>query len=240
MYYFIYGERSSGTNILNETIKLNFEDDLLVCDMNKKHFFNFTNIENVEDCLYISIVRDPVDWINSLYRNPHLISHELFEDKIKFISSEFKTWHKNPKEKNSIFTTKIKNPRDQSYIEVDTENLDGRHIYTGQIYRNVFEMRHIKLKFMCDDMPKLLSNYIIIKYEDLIHNFENTMNKLKCAGLTPKCHNFTQIDIDKPVKPWMYCKPCRELNVTYDDFIPEFEKKFGYIINDKTINDCIN
>lgn len=239
MYYFIYGERSSGTNILHETIKLNFKDDLLKYDMDKKHFFNFTTVENVEECLYISIVRDPIDWINSLYRNPHLISCELFEDKTKFISHEFKTWDKTRKEINSIFRTKIKDPRTQKYIEVDTENLNGRHIYTDQTYKNIFEMRHIKLKFMFEDLPKLLSNYIIIKYEDLINDFENTMNKLKCAGLTPKCDKFTQIALDKPVKPWMYCKPCRELNVTYNDFIPEFEKKLGYIINDETSSECI-
>ena len=47
-------------------------------------------------------------------------------------------------------------------------------------------MRKTKLQFLIDEMPVKVKNYILIRHEDLINDFENTMNKIKQKGLTVK------------------------------------------------------
>ena len=68
----------------------------------------------------------------------------------------------------------------------NTEIMEDRHIYTGERYKNVFELRHIKHKYLLEDLPNKVKNYIFIKYEDLINNFETTMNLIKNKGLSIK------------------------------------------------------
>ena len=58
-----------------------------------------------------------------------------------------------------------------------------RNIETGKRYRNIFELRHIKNKFLVDKMPTLVKNYCLITYDDLINNFVDTMNKIKNYNL---------------------------------------------------------
>ena len=232
MNYQIFGERCSGNNLLESTLLLNFhtkrrgDRDTYI----KRHFFGFDDLDNMDDCLFICIVRDPVNWINSLYRSPHFISKELYTDPKKFVTEEFCSW--DLKSENGEGSYTIIKPTDGVEMKVYRENLKDRNIYTKERYKNVFEMRHTKLKYMIDDLPKLVKNYLLIKYEDLVDDFENTMKRIESAGLTPKSTTFTQIPKDKPVRYWMHCKPCRLLNVTYKDFIPEYEKKLGYIPSD--------
>ena len=42
-----------------------------------------------------------------------------------------------------------------------------------------FELRHIKLHYLIEDLPKKVKHCIIIKYEDLLNDFENTMERIK-------------------------------------------------------------
>jgi len=68
----IYGERCSGTSYLENLIKINF-DCQLHFDFCWKHFFGFNDeqLKHSEDTLFICIVRNPIDWINSLYKPQH-------------------------------------------------------------------------------------------------------------------------------------------------------------------------
>ena len=68
--YTIYGERCSGTNYLENLINENF-DVKLTWEYGFKHWFGFNNLSNSDDTLFICIVRNPVDWVNSFYRTPH-------------------------------------------------------------------------------------------------------------------------------------------------------------------------
>ena len=61
-----------------------------------------------------------------------------------------------------------------------------RNIYTGERYKNIFELRHTKIKWLLEDLPKKVENIIFIRYEDLINDFENTLNKIKDKGLKVK------------------------------------------------------
>ena len=160
--YAIYGERCSGTNYLENLINLNF--DIEHTDLyGHKHFFGFNDLTNSEDTIFIGIVRNPYDWINSLYRDQHHL-HEIFKDVNVFLHNKFYSIDENQK-----------------------EIINDRCIYNKRKrYNNIFEMRKTKLQFLIDEMPVKVKNYILIRHEDLINDFENTMNKIKQKGLTVK------------------------------------------------------
>lgn len=171
----IYGERCSGTNYLENLILMNF-DVKITWEYGHKHFFGFNKLTNSDDTLFICIVRNPYDWINSLYREQH------------HLPQQFKN---------------IENFLNDQYYSLGGENNNYQidlSIYSNQKYINIFEMRHIKLKFLMEDMPLLVKNYIFIKYEDLINDFINTMNKIKEKGLIVKPN------IEFPLNTFIYKK----------------------------------
>lgn len=165
----IFGERCSGTNYLERLLYINFYDFKLTWEYGYKHFFGHKSLANSDDTLFICIVRNPVDWINSLYRTPWHIAQELRGNVDNFLNKEFYSYN------------------DESSGSRDgTEIMTDRNIYTGKRYKNIFELRHIKLKYLYKDLPKLVKHYIFIKHEDLIEQFTETMLKLKDKGLTSK------------------------------------------------------
>jgi hypothetical protein len=157
----IYGERCSGTNYLEELLTNNFSVKQ-INDYGHKHFFGFNDLSNSDETLFIGIIRNPYDWLNSLYRDQHHLPPN-FKDINYFLNTEFYSLNNN---NNEIMT--------------------DRNIYTKERYKNIFDMRYTKIKFLTEDMPKLVKNYILIKYEDLINNFNITINKIRSKGLKIK------------------------------------------------------
>jgi hypothetical protein len=156
----IYGERCSGTNYLEELLNLNF-DVQLVWDYGQKHFFGFNELNNTDDVLFIGIIRNLYDWINSFYYSPHHLPEHL-RNKKSFLNDE-------------IYSLDNKNE----------EEMKDRNIETKERYKNIFELRHVKNKFLIDTMPTLVKNYVLITHDDLLNNFNVTMNYLT-KYLTPK------------------------------------------------------
>ena len=172
----IYGERCSGTNYLEELLCSNFDIEI-VWSYGWKHFFGFNELSNTDDVLFIGIIRNIDDWINSLYRNPHHLPSNLINDENTFLNSEFYSLHDNG---------------DESYTD--------RNIETGKRYKNIFELRHTKNKFLVDTMPLLVKNYCLITYDNLIDNFVDVMNQLKNYNLQVKS------DIEFPLNISYYKK----------------------------------
>ena len=163
--YTIYGERCSGTNYLEELMTLNF-DIPLTWEYGHKHFFGFQDLNNSDDTLFIGIVREPYDWINSLYREQHHLPKN-FKNMDDFLNCEFYSLDDD---------TGIELIKDRNMCKPDKR------------YENIFEMRNTKLSFLLDYMPSHVENYILIRYEDLINDFQNTMYKIFQKGLKVK-HN---------------------------------------------------
>jgi hypothetical protein len=157
----IYGERCSGTNYLEELLLTNFDVSKNI-KYGHKHFFGFNDLSGSDDTLFIGIIRNPYDWLNSLYREQHHLPPH-FREKTNFLNSEFYSLDDNK-----------------------SEYMTDRNIYTKERYQNIFEMRYTKIKFLMEDMPQLVKNYILIKYEDLLNNFNITINKIRSKGLIIK------------------------------------------------------
>lgn len=190
----IYGERCSGTNYLEDIITMNFDVNV-TWEFGWKHFFGFQDdlLQNSDDTLFICIVRNLPDWINSFYREKHHLplkykKNMSEKDKLnEFLNKEF--WSFNDNNGN----------RDTS-----KEILQDRNIYTGERYANIFELRHTKIKWMVEDLPTKVKNYIFIRYEDLINDFENTLLKIRNKGLRVKNN------IDFPLNTTYYKKTKRK------------------------------
>lgn len=167
----IYGERCSGTNYLENIIKKNFDVEV-TWDYGWKHFFGHSDLSNSDDVLFICIVRNPFDWINSFYKIPSHLPMKMRQNIVTFLNGEVIS---------------------MSYDKPGSEIMEDRNIYTKRRYKNIFELRHTKLKYLIEDLPTKVKNYIFIRYEDLQNDFSATMQKIKNAGLIVKN------DIDFPL-----------------------------------------
>jgi len=220
----IYGERCSGTNYLETLIKKNF-DATITWEYGWKHFFGFNDLSNSDDTIFICITRDICKWLNSLYREMWHLPLKYLE-KYRDISEE---------QKLNIFL----NEEFYSIDEINNNNeiMTDRNIYTGERYINIFEMRHTKNKFLIEDMPNKVKNYILIRYEDLMNDFENTMTNIKDKGLKLK------ENINFPVNQIYYKDSNSLLYVSRENYgmipnslilenknlIPTYEIKLGYL-----------
>jgi hypothetical protein len=223
----IYGERCSGTNYLAELLELNFEVNMLPvtadCKYGHKHFFGFQDLSDSDDVLFIGIVRNPVKWINSLYRVPHSVKHENILSVQRFLYNEHVSYIKNP-----LFKT-----RKPMVFNQGEEIMEDRNIYTGKRYRNLMELRHTKLRFFVEDMPDRVSQYILVRYEDFMSDFEGELRKIQAFGLSPRQNQLVNLD-KKPIKPWMNMgkdsdEIPAEMVFNHPDFNPQYEKHLGYI-----------
>lgn len=152
--YCIFGERCSGSNFLQNALDENFHIEVNNHQINK-HFFGQKPLPDNDDLLFIGIVRDPYTWLNSLYKYPYWLQKNMRKSKYNFLNLECWSQFK--------------------HLEITQD----RHIYTKQRYKNIFELRHIKNYFLYEDMKILAKNYILIKYEDLRDNYEETLNIIK-------------------------------------------------------------
>jgi hypothetical protein len=216
-YFTIYGERCSGTNYLHKLILTNFDIEF-TSRFGHKHFFGFQNeeLKDSDDTLFICIVRDPIKWANSFYREKH---HSFLRNKYVNAINKLKD--------------KFFNEECWSINSDKTEMMEDRHIYTGKRYKTLFEMRYTKLDFLLNDLPHKVKNYIFIRYEDLLTNFNNTMDKFKTVGLIIKPQIIFPINTDtyKDTKNIFIIKEDKiSAEYIYNNvcFNKEYETKLGY------------
>ena len=140
----IYGERNSGTNFLYELLENNLIDVKLYSGSYKnktgwKHGYPKIHlIKNLNNTLFIFIVRDLEKWLKSMYVNPYHF------EKINDI--------------NSFLTKKLK-------INDFRKNHDVvKYNYENNI--NIFDLRYLKIKCYFNFF-KFINNGLIINLEDI-------------------------------------------------------------------------
>lgn len=215
----IYGERCSGTNYLENLIQKNFIVDI-TSQYGFKHFFGFHNLKNSNDTLFICIVRDYFSWLNSFYQ---------------------KKWHLSPTQRistqNFIYSEHWSFYDDQRYHKKDfgKEIIEDRHIFTKNRYKNILELRYIKIQWMRKILPKLVKHFIFIRYEDLLENFQKTMVDIFLKGLVLKSpHNFPENHFEyknskKKFNKKKYFKISKKEIEIHPFFNVKIEKTLGYI-----------
>ena len=214
-YFTIYGERCSGTNFLMHSILNNFSIEYTT-KYTWKHFFghyNFQNNEEEDETLFIAIVRNPITWIDSLYKKMH---HIPLENKGTYHNFLFNTFY-------SI------------YEDTYTEIMEDRHIITKNRYKNIFELRNVKNNYLIKEMKKKVKNYILIRYEDLRDQYDVVLHFLKNKfNLKQKEDPFVKITNYKGIKNKIYEKkkvelPIQIIKKILNNVNIEQEKSLGYI-----------
>ena len=156
-YFTIYGERCSGTNFIERAIIKNFKINI-TWEYDFKHFFGhykFEEKEKYDDTLFIGIIRGPYEWMSSLYRTHHHIPYQNRKDWYSFINNEFYS------------------------IDNGQEKMEDRNMNNNQRYKDIFELRYYKNKFLIEEMKKKVNNYILLRYEDFADRYQLSMNFLQ-------------------------------------------------------------
>lgn len=216
--FFIYGERCSGTNFLENVISTNFNLKLRN-DFGSKHFFCFNhnkyNTINTDDTLFLGIVRNPIYWINSFSKELHHVT-DVNKPLDKFLFSEF--------------------------YSVDDDKkiiLKDLNYKTFKKYNNIFELRKMKNFYLLNIMPKKVKNYILINYESLLYNYDYTMDYIKNKfGLTQKFPIYQQIKQYKKSDSYTFVKQRNillspnKVDIIWNNLHIDQENRLGYFKND--------
>ena len=232
----IYGERCSGTNYLEGLITRNF-NATVTWDFGWKHFFGFNDLSKAkaDDTLFVAIVRDPTEWLNSFYNNRHHLPPHLHYKPLPPPQKNNQMAQRNNHNNNAHrFLNSPFWSVDEKGVEID------HNIYTKKRYNNIFEMRHTKLQFLVEDMPKKVKHYLLIKYEDLMNNFDATMTRIQVAGdLEIKAGVPYPLNINtyKAVKNAAVFTSKKTKNhalpkhkiVKNNKLVPKYEKQLGYL-----------
>lgn len=191
----ILGERCTGTNLLEELMTTNFNIDV-TWEFGWKHFFGFYDFkktENEDKTLFIGIVRHPIFWINSFFKEQHHIPNAPINID-KFLFSEFYSVNN----KNNIIQ------EDLNYI-------------TKKKYKNIFELRFFKNYYLINTMPKNVKNYILINYEHLRDNTEFILDRIKNTfNLRQKLPIYKKISYYKKDKSKQFSVKKNTLPIKYE------------------------
>lgn len=155
--YTIYGERHSGTKLIQKIFAANTHLEL-TWEYGWKHWIGFCDkqtIINANDTLFVCLVRNPYDWILSFFREPHHVPKENRESINNFLTKQWYSVY------DAIFDT--------------TEILDDRNFLTNKRYSNIFDMRKHKIYYMRQLLPQICSNMILLSYETLTTNTESVI-----------------------------------------------------------------
>jgi hypothetical protein len=123
-----------------------------------KHFFG--HIEPSEDVLKnvltIALVRNPLDWMNSLYRNPWHLERRSRDPK-RFLEEEVHSYQYS----------------DGSEILKDRSIDDPE-----KPYANLLDLRYTKIKYM-KHLEENGTNVLFVRYEDIRDNYQAFLQNIK-------------------------------------------------------------
>jgi hypothetical protein len=173
----IYGERSSGTVFLEEAITKNFNLPV-IWYYDWKHFFGMYDFDTdnanvteegnaIDNTIFIGIVRDPVAWLNSFSKNLQYVPA---------CNRELTHFLNNP------FYSAVGEGEQEEVIQEDVNYI------TKERFKNIFELRKLKNDFLMNVVRTKVKNYVLIRYEDLLNNYDNTLDQIKNAYNLVKTH----------------------------------------------------
>lgn len=215
----ILGERCSGTHFVQYAISQNFP--LKYATSFKKHFFGHSDDvyskDDIKNTLFICVVRDPVEWVDSFYKRLHHVPHENKQTAKAFCHNE---WY-------SIYEEGPKN---------GDEILEDRNMITQERYKNILELRKVKHDYFLNVMKTKVKYFLLLRYEDLRDDYENTLSAIKTQfNLSQSCEEFKKIAKYKGTYTALYNKKPIMLSDEIQEYIrqnvdAEQETTLGYSI----------
>lgn len=152
----IFGERCSGTNFVAQLMRRNLPKLSLTDRYGWKHGFAPAIADRAPDCLFVVVVREPLDWVRSLHQKP---------------------WHAAQPLRDRSFSEFVREPfwcewgRDMELAPGDarigTEMLHERDPATGQRFANVMRLRTSKLRDWLS-LGQRVEHLVVVRYEDVL------------------------------------------------------------------------
>ena len=156
----VFGERRSGTNYIASLLSENTS----LKEMRRfgwKHGLPAYPVLPMS-CLFVVVLREPIDWLKALYRAPFEVAPELKKlDFKQFIRAEWE----------SVYTPRKSGWRGHGY-ELDYSLGRGevlqldRHPIEGRKYKNVLELRNVKLAGHLSLLMRGV-NCVVVRYEEV-------------------------------------------------------------------------
>jgi hypothetical protein len=155
------GERNSGTHFLQYAILFNYD---IKYSQHTRHFFGHNDEidypqESIDNMIYFCIVREPIEWIDSLFKRLHHIPPENKKNIESFLNNEWYSIY----EKEGFQGKEI---------------MEDRNMFTRERYKNIFEMRKTKNDYLIHHVKPKVKHFYFVRYEDLLHDYDNTLNKI--------------------------------------------------------------
>ena len=220
----IIADRCSGNHFAKFSLLRNF--NISYSPEFSSHFFTDDLIldkhTNLDNTLFICIVRHPLDWIDSFFKRLHHIPPVNKISINAFITNEF----------YSIY---------EEGANIHQEIMEDRHMCSKERYKNIFEMRYVKYMWMLHKLPQMVKNHIIIPYEMLRDHYDETLEFLeKKYNLMRKHPEFIKVpqykgtyNYDFTTKP-VIIKPDIQEKILLS-VCPLLEAKIGYNIPISTL-----
>lgn len=228
----ILGERCTGTNFLEEAMLNNF-NVTYTAKYGNKHFFCFNQYENdkqlTNNILFIGIIRNPIYWLNSFSKEQYHIPEINKMNLSTFLFNEF--YSVEDENKNTNYNYVLNNYKNNNKL-----NCKDLNYVTGKKYKNIFEMRKLKNDYLMNIMPQKVNNYILINYEDLLYNYNETLLKIKERFLlSQKSDSFIKIKKYKKSESYNFVQqreisfPPPIIHLLWKNLDIKQEKNLGYI-----------
>jgi len=119
---------------------------------------------NSDNVLFLSIIRHPIQWLAAFKAKPDHVYRNNTISWNNFLFNEWISTYDYNIHKNDNFYNK--------------EIMSDRHIYTGKRYKNIFELRKIKTKYLLDDIIDKVKHYYFIRFEDVQNNPVDIINDI--------------------------------------------------------------
>lgn len=174
----ILGERCTGTHFLQYAIQKNFDLEYVKGD---KHFFGHSqpSSEEMETRLYFIIIREPVAWIDSLWRNHYHVPDCNLESFAGFLQNEWWSQYNFEKEDGS-------------------EIMQDRHIFDKRRYKNIFELRSIKYKYLLHHLYPTIPFVCFVTYEELCNNYQEILEQIHTEFCLTRINDLLEVYMDVP------------------------------------------
>jgi hypothetical protein len=243
----IFGERCSGTNYLEEVISQNFHLNF-TSEYGNKHFFCFNDYKDkvTNNTLFIGIIRNPVYWLNSFSKELQHVPDVNKRSLKNFLFNEFYSVHNEPTSNNIQLQSILLNVNSTTAPSYAINRADLNY-KTGRKYLNVFELRKQKNDYLMNVLPHKVPNYILINYEDLLYNFDKTLNNIKTQfNLIAKNDTFINVSKYKKSDTYTFVK---QRQITFSPKVVDLiwsnvdvsqENQLGYfnLLNNATFREC--
>lgn len=186
----VFGERRSGTNHVERVFQANTRLQS-TRQYGWKHGFPYVPV--LPRCvLFIVIVRHPVQWCASLFKEPFEAADHLRElDFSAFLRTEWRSQYRPIKQqwsKSGYADHPMREDTVGRYGQGEDLQLDVNPL-TGQRFRNILEMRNVKFQGHMSLINRGL-NCAILRHEDLCEDEEATFSRVAAAFNLHKPENY--------------------------------------------------